>query len=42
MFVEKYGNMNNFLKELGKSGTKEEIIKQIADEKFGAIQKRLE
>ena len=41
MFVEKYGNMNHFLKELGKSGTKEEIIKQIADEKFGAIQKKI-
>ena len=41
VFVEKYGSMNNFLIELGKNGSKENIIKIIAEEKYGKNSRRI-
>jgi len=41
VFVEKYGTMNNFLIELGKNGGKENIVKIIAEEKYGKNSRRI-
>lgn len=41
VFVEKYGNMNNFLIELGKNGEKLSIIKIIGEEKYGKNSRRV-